>query len=65
MKIRIFLNENLPLQELPEAEFPMIPRLGEIIRLSNGSEYEVTEVMWRANEYDPAWPTVTVKQNLQ
>lgn len=53
MKIRIFLNENLPLQELPEAEFPMIPRLGEIIRLSNGSGYEVTEVMWRANEYDP------------
>jgi hypothetical protein len=62
MKIRIFLDENTPLEELPKAEFPFVPRQGEVIHLSNGNEYTVTEVMWSANEYDPAFPTLTVSE---
>jgi hypothetical protein len=60
MKIRIFLDENTPLEELPKADFPIVPRLGEVIHLSSGNEYTVTEVMWNASDQDTAHPILTV-----
>lgn len=62
MKIQIFLDHNTPLKELPQAEFPIVPRQGEVIQLTNGNEYTVTEVMWSANEYELAYPTLTVRE---
>jgi len=60
IKISIFLDENTPLIELPEAYFPVVPRQGEVICIKNGNEYTVAEVMWSVNECDPAFPILTI-----
>lgn len=60
MRIRIYLDENTPLEENPVHEFEFVPRVGDTLRHPNGNEYTVEDVTWNLPDSEPAYPDLTV-----
>jgi len=65
MEIRIYIDDDTPLEECPKAEFAETPRAGDVIRVKSGEEYEIASVQWRIADGEPAIPTITVSSKYR